>query len=207
MPMNSQLYSKASLKSTAPLPLKLKLSLKTIFQFFPKFSEWEIQQALLKTQLKSSPGDVKIPVSFLRDLRQRHSSTMTEMFLGSSELFRCMETVLDLPIPKLEEVIVPLFFFYKWGKYSREQVLQVATDQFCCRNLVTFDRSQILEKLNEEAPPWLIFFFLDFLSNRSFKVRYKGELTEEKRNPSRLFSTQLVAVQASLLPTKRIRWK
>jgi hypothetical protein len=32
--------------------------------------------------------------------------------------------------------------------------------------------------IDDEAPPWIVFFFKDFLSDRSFKVRYRGELSE-----------------------------
>jgi hypothetical protein len=131
-----------------------------------------------------------------------------------------METSSDLPNPQNGGGHRSIALLSQMGKilergvnWKAEQVLQVATDQFGCRNSVAVDlviykfynvsilqegelglavfvdlkkafarviRSQILEKLiDDEPPPWIIFFFHDFLSNRSFKVRYRGELSEE----------------------------
>jgi hypothetical protein len=126
---------------------KVETFLENNFPIFPKFSEWEIQRTLLKPQLKSSPGEDKIPVSILRDLWQRHSSTMTEMFNKALQNFpAAWKRALISPIPKVGGGHRPIALLSQMGKilergvnWKAGQVLQVATDQFSCRNSVAVD--------------------------------------------------------------------
>jgi hypothetical protein len=134
---------------------------------------------------------------------------MTDVFKNALRNFPiAWKRALISPIPKIGGGHRPIALLSQMGKileravnWKAEQTLQVATDQFGCRNSVAVDlviykfynfsiledgefglavfvdlkkafdrviRSQVLEKLiDDAAPPWLIFFFNDFFSQRS----------------------------------------